>query len=162
MGIKLPKITPCLCFDHQAEEAVNYYVSIFKNSWIRNITRVSEEEQYGIPGAVRTISFVLDGHEMMAANGGPTFVIGDGVSLYVACDSQQEIDMFWEKLSEGGEKQECGWLKDKFGVFWQIAPSNAWELVNDPDPAKSKRVTDAIFGMTKLSMEQIQAAYSSD
>lgn len=162
MGIKLPKITPCICFDHQAEEAVNYYVSVFKNSRIRNITRVSENEQYGTPGAVRTISFVLDGHEMMAVNGGPSFQISDGISLYVACDSQQEINTLWEKLSEGGEKQECGWLKDKFGVFWQIAPNNVWELVNDPDPAKSKRVTDAIFGMTRLSMDEIQAAYSRD
>jgi len=158
MGIHMQKITPHLCFDHQAEEAVNFYVSIFKNSAIRNMTRVGEGE-YGTPGTVRTISFILDGQEMMAANGGPSFLIGDGISLYVACDTQEEIDMLWEKLSEGGEKQECGWLKDKYGVTWQIAPAKAWEMVNDPDPVKSERVVKTIFKMKKLSVDLINKAY---
>ena len=158
MKFSMPKITPHLCFDHQAEEAAHYYVSIFKNSKVLNITRFKEGE-VGPAGSVRTVRFQLDGQELMATNGGPSFKFGDGISLYTRCESQQEIDELWEKLSEGGEKEVCGWLKDKYGVYWQIVPDFAWEMVNDADPEKSQRVVSAIFKMDKINIEKIQQAY---
>lgn len=159
MTIALHKITPHLCFDHQAEEAVHFYVSIFKNSEILNITRYDEGEQ-GSAGTVRTVRFHLDGQELIAVNGGPSFTFSDGISLYVNCETQEEIDHLWEKLSEGGETEVCGWLRDKYGVYWQIAPRIAWEMVNDPDPAKAHRVAAAIDRMVKLDIEKIKAAYA--
>ncbi|MBP1975090.1 VOC family protein [Cohnella thailandensis] len=158
MKIPMQKITPHLVFDHQAEEAVNAYVSIFKNSKISNITRYADG-QGGSAGTVRTIRFQLDGQELIAVNGGPSFTFGDGISLYVSCDTQEEIDHYWEKLSEGGVKEVCGWLRDKYGVYWQIAPTIAWEMVNDPDPDKAQRVADAIDRMTKIDIETLIQAY---
>ena len=158
MGISMPKITPHLCFDHQAEEAVNFYVSVFRNSRVLNITRYSDGGP-GPAGAVRTIRFRLDGQELIAVNGGPSFRFSDGISLYVSCETQEEIDELWDKLSEGGDKEVCGWLKDKYGVYWQIAPAIAWEMVNDPDPDRSRRVMDAIARMSKLDIATIKQAY---
>lgn len=158
MSVFMPKITPHLCFDDQAEEAVNFYVSVFKNSGILNVTRY-EEGQYGPAGSARTIRFHLDGQEMIAVNGGPAFQFSDGLSLYVSCDTQEEVDFLWERLSEGGVKEVCGWLKDKYGVHWQINPRIAWEMVNDPDPDKSRRVMAAIDGMTKIETDKLIQAY---
>lgn len=159
MKLSMPKITPHLCFDHQAEEAVKEYVSIFKNSKIINITRYAEDQR-GAAGAVRTIRFQLDGQELMAVNGGPSFRFSDGISLYVSCETQEEIDHLWEKLSEGGTQEVCGWLKDKYGIYWQIAPAIAWEMVNDPDPDKAQRAMDAIDRMTKIDIETLIQAYN--
>ncbi|MDN4525999.1 VOC family protein [Fictibacillus sp. NE201] len=157
MSISMPKITPHLCFNDQAEEAVDFYVSIFKNSRVMNVTRYGQEE-HGAEGQVRTVRFQIDGQELIATNGGPYFKFSDGISLYVSCDTQEEVDYLWEKLSEGGEKQECGWLKDKYGVTWEITPRIAWEMVNDPDPEKSQRVVKAIYKMEKLDAEKIKQA----
>ena len=137
MTISLQKITPCLWFDDQAEEAVNHYVSIFKNSKIGDVTRYGEAG-HGPPGSVKTIMFRLDGQEFMALNGGPHFRFNEAVSFVVSCETQEELDEYWEKLSEGGAKVECGWLKDKYGVSWQIVPTILGELMSDPDPEKTK------------------------
>ncbi|WP_276351467.1 VOC family protein [Cohnella caldifontis] len=155
----MPKITPHLCFDHQAEEAVRFYVSVFRNSRILNVTRYAEGE-VGPAGTVRTIRFQLDGQEMIAVNGGPSFKFSDGISLYVTCQTQEEIDELWEELSEGGVKEVCGWLRDKYGVYWQINPAIAWGMVNDPDPDKSRRVMKAIDRMTKIDIETLKRAYA--
>src|SRR5881296_1223338 len=130
----MQKITPCLWFDSQAEEAANFYVSIFKNSKIGTVARYGEEgrEITGKPkGSVMTLTFELDGQEFMALNGGPMFKFSPATSFIVNCESQQEVDRFWEKLSEGGEEGQCGWLKDKYGVSWQIVPTVVGELLHD-------------------------------
>nr|WP_248930820.1 VOC family protein [Paenibacillus hamazuiensis] len=158
MSIFMPKITPHLCFDYQAEEAVHFYVSVFRNSAILNVTRYGEGE-YGPAGSVRTVRFHLGGQEIIAVNGGPAFRFSDGLSLYVSCDTQEEIDELWEKLSEDGTKEECGWLKDKYGVYWQINPKIAWQMVNDPDPVKSRRVMAAIERMSKIEIDKLIQAY---
>lgn len=168
------KITPCLTFNHQAEEAANFYISIFsaifENSKILNIARFSKEElealsylpediRPGPAGSVRTIRFLLNGQEIEAVNGGSFFNFCEGMSLYVRCESQEEIDWLWEKLSEGGEKSQCGWLKDRYGVSWQIAPAIVDEMLNDPDAGKSNRVIIAIYGMKKYDIEALKRAY---
>ncbi|WP_240687982.1 VOC family protein [Pseudalkalibacillus hwajinpoensis] len=158
MSEMMQKITPHLAFNDQAEEAVNFYVSIFKNSKVVNVTRYGEGEP-GPAGTVRTVRFQLDDQELMAVNGGPSFKFSAGISLYVRCETQEEIDELWEKLSEDGEKEPCGWVKDKYGVFWQIAPSFAWEMVNDPDREKSQRVVKATYNMEKLDTETLKRAY---
>ncbi|MFC0525598.1 VOC family protein [Pontibacillus salicampi] len=154
----IQKITPHLTFNDEAEEAVDFYVSIFKNSKVLNITRYGEGEP-GTAGAVRTVRFQLDGQELIAVNGGPSFHFSAGISLYVRCETQEEIDELWEKLSEKGEKESCGWLKDKYGVYWQITPVIAWEMVNDPDREKSQRVVKATYNMSKLDTETLKKAY---
>ncbi|MHC1754148.1 MAG: VOC family protein [Methanosarcina sp.] len=174
MKTNTQKITPCLTFNRQAEEAVNFYVSIFsavfENSKVLNIARYSKEElaalsylpediRPGPAGSVRTVKFLLNGQEFEAVNGGTFFKFCEGVSLYVRCESQEEIDWFWEKLSEDGEKSQCGWLKDKYGVSWQIAPAIVDELLNDPDAEKSNRVIIAIYGMKKYDIEALKKAY---
>jgi predicted 3-demethylubiquinone-9 3-methyltransferase (glyoxalase superfamily) len=174
MKTNTQKITPCLTFNRQAEEAVNFYVSIFsavfENSKVLNIARYSKEElaalsylpediRPGPAGSVRTVKFLLNGQEFEAVNGGTFFKFCEGVSLYVRCESQEEIDWFWEKLSEGGEKSQCGWLKDKYGVSWQIAPAIVDELLNDPDAEKSNRVIIAVYGMKKYDIEALKKAY---
>lgn len=159
MNISMPKITPHLCFDNQAEEAAHYYVSIFNNSAVLNVTHYTEGGMMP-PGTVRTVRFHLDGQELIAVNGGPSFTFSDGISLYVSCETQEEIDRLWEKLSEGGITEPCGWVKDKYGVYWQITPAMAWEMVNDPDPEKSQRVMDAIDRMTKIDLETLKQAYA--
>lgn len=159
MNVYMPKITPHLCFDHQAEEAVDFYVSAFRHSAVLNVTRYGDGGM-GPRGSVRTIRFHLNGQEIIAVNGGPSFRFGDGLSLYVSCETQEEIDELWDKLSEGGTRETCGWLKDKFGVYWQIAPRIAWEMVNDPDLDKSSRAMEAIDRMTKIEIDPLVRAYN--
>jgi len=153
----MPKINPFLWFDNNAEEAANFYVSIFKNSKILNISHYGE----GAPapkGTVMSVTFLLDGQEFMALNGGPLFKFSEAISFFVHCETQQEIDELWEKLSSGGEKQRCGWLKDKYGLSWQIVPTVLGKLLNQSDPAKSKKVVEAMLKMNKLDINGLQQA----
>lgn len=156
-----PKISPCLIFKHEAEEAARFYVAAFPNSEVRHVNYYGKDS-YGPEGSVHTVSFTLDGQDMIAANGGPTFAFSQGVSLYVQCDTQEEIDHLWTALSEGGEVQQCGWLVDRFGLSWQIAPSRAWDWCNDPDPEVAARVMAAIFGMVKLDIATLERAYRGE
>jgi predicted 3-demethylubiquinone-9 3-methyltransferase (glyoxalase superfamily) len=158
----MQKITPCLWFDNQAEEAVNFYISIFKNSKIGKVARYGEAgaEVSGRPkGTVMTVTFELDGQKFMALNGGPIFKFTEAISLIVNCKTQKELDELWEKLSEGGEKSVCGWLKDKYGLSWQIVPTALGEMMKDADPAKSERVMKALLQMTKLDIKTLKQAY---
>ena len=154
----MQKITPWLWFDGQAEEAANYYTSIFKNS------RVLDIKRYGAAGprpegTVMTAAFELEGQEFVALNGGPEFKFNEAISFLVDCRTQEEVDELWERLSEGGEKGPCGWLKDKYGVSWQIVPTALGELLNDPDPEKSNRVMRAMLGMGKIEIQGLLDAY---
>jgi predicted 3-demethylubiquinone-9 3-methyltransferase (glyoxalase superfamily) len=151
------KITTFLWFDNNAEEAVNFYVSIFKNSQVLNTTRYGDAGP-GPKGTVMIVEFQLDGEEFTALNGGPQFKFTEAVSLVVHCDTQDEVDYFWEKLSAGGQKVECGWLKDKFGLSWQIVPDILLDLIQDSDEQKSQRVMKAMMQMKKLDIEQIKQA----
>lgn len=157
----MQKIIPFMWFDNQAEEAVNYYTSIFKNSKIDSISRYGESGP-GQNGSVMTATFHLDGQEFIALNGGPYFAFSPAISFFVKCENQEEVDWYWEKLSEGGEKEQCGWLKDKFGVTWQIVPTILGELIGDPDPEKSGRVTKAMLQMTKLDIAKLKQAYDQE
>lgn len=155
----MQKITTFLTFNDQAEDAARLYTSVFKNSKITKISRYGE----GAPapaGSVMTVSFELEGQEYVALNGGSYFKFAEGISLMVTCQNQEEVDHYWEKLSEGGEKGPCGWLKDKFGVSWQIAPTRLTELLQDADPAKAKRVMAAMLKMGKIEIEKLEEAYS--
>jgi predicted 3-demethylubiquinone-9 3-methyltransferase (glyoxalase superfamily) len=158
----MQKITPCLWFDNQAEEAAKLYVSIFKNSKIGNMTRYGDAgaEVSGRPkGSVMTVTFEIEGQEFVALNGGPHFTFSEAISLMVKCDTQMEIDEMWEKLSQGGEKVQCGWLKDKYGLSWQIV-SLVWdEMLRDKDARKSERVMKAILQMTKPDIKTLKQAY---
>ena len=152
------KITTFLTFDNQAEEAVNLYVSVFKNSKILNVSRYGE----GAPvpaGTVMSVSFMLEGQEFMALNGGPHFTFSDGISLFVSCETQDEVDELWEKLSAGGEKGPCGWLKDRFGVSWQIIPTALGQMLGDKDPQKSQRAMQAMLTMTKIDIAALRQAF---
>jgi predicted 3-demethylubiquinone-9 3-methyltransferase (glyoxalase superfamily) len=151
------KITTFLWFNDNAEEAVNFYVSVFKNSKIRNIARYGETGP-GAKGSVMTIDFELDGQRFTALNGGPTFKFTEAISLVVHCKTQDEVDYFWEKLSEGGEKVECGWLKDKYGLAWQITPDILLELIQDPDEKKKDRVMKAMMQMKKIEIKPLLEA----
>jgi predicted 3-demethylubiquinone-9 3-methyltransferase (glyoxalase superfamily) len=158
----MQKITPFLWFDNQAEEAVNFYTSIFKNSKIKSVARYGEEgaEASGRPkGTVMTVTFELKGQEFTALNGGPHFKFTEAISFVVNCESQDEVDELWEKLSEGGEKQQCGWLKDKYGVSWQIVPTVLGEMLQDKDPKKSERVMKALLQMDKIDIKTLEQAY---
>ena len=153
------QITPCLWFDNQAEEAAIFYTSVFKNSKIDSITRYGNEghEIHGQKeGTVLTVLFHLNGQPFTALNGGPVFEFNEAISLQALCENQEEIDYFWEELTEGGEEGQCGWLKDKYGVSWQIVPSVLAKLLNDP--AKSERVTRAFLQMKKFDMDQLLQA----
>jgi predicted 3-demethylubiquinone-9 3-methyltransferase (glyoxalase superfamily) len=155
----MQKITPFLWFDNQAEEAANFYVSLFKNSKVGTITRYSEEAAAasGRPkGSVMTATFDLDGQEFIALNGGPHFKFTEAVSFVVNCDTQEEIDKYWEALSEGGQKSQCGWLKDRYGLSWQIVPTILDKLLKDPE--KAKRVMGALMQMTKLEIKTLKQA----
>ena len=153
------KITPFLWFDSNAEEAVNFYTSIFKNSK-PGILRRWGESGPGKPGSVMTVSFELDGQQFMALNGGPHFKFTPAISFFVNCETQEEVDHYWEKLSaDGGEKSRCGWLKDKYGISWQIVPSVLGKLLGDKDAAKANRVMQAMLQMTKLDVAALQRAY---
>jgi predicted 3-demethylubiquinone-9 3-methyltransferase (glyoxalase superfamily) len=154
------KITPFLWLDNHAEEAVNFYTSIFKNSKILNVARYSEVGP-GPKGSVMTVAFQLDGQEFIALNGGPQFKFTEAISFVVNCKTQKEVDDLWEKLSEGGEKVQCGWLKDKYGVSWQIVPTVLRELLSDSDPAKSRRVMEAMLQMKKIDIEGLKKAYAN-
>ncbi len=154
----MQKITPSLWFDDQAEEAVNFYISLFENSKILEISRYSDVGP-GPAGQVMVIKFQLEGQEISALNGGPHFKFTEAISLTVNCETQAEVDRLWKKLSAGGEESQCGWLKDKFGLSWQIIPTALGELASDPDPIKSQRVIQAMLQMGKLDIATLQRAH---
>ena len=157
-------ITPCLWFDSEAEEAANFYVSIFKNSKITEISRYGEagKEHHGKPvGSVMVAAFEINGQPFTALNGGPMFKISEAVSFQIMCDSQEEVDYYWEKLGAGGDPkaQQCGWLKDKFGVSWQVIPAEFLKMVSGPDAEKTQRAMNAMFQMKKLDLPALKKAY---
>ncbi len=157
-----PRISLCLWFDDQGEEAAKFYVSIFKNSRIGSLTRYDEAgaKASGRPkGSVMTVEFELDGHEFLSLNGGPLFKFTEAISLVVNCETQADVDHFWDKLSAGGQEVQCGWLKDKFGVSWQIVPMILTEMLLDKDPEKATRVMAAMLTMKKLNIEALRNAY---
>jgi predicted 3-demethylubiquinone-9 3-methyltransferase (glyoxalase superfamily) len=158
----MQKITPFLWFDNKAEEAAKFYVSIFRNSKIGDISRYGDAgaEISGRPkGTVMVVRFQLDGQEFLALNGGPQFKFTEAISLVVNCETQQEIDGLWEKLSEGGAKNQCGWLKDKYGLSWQIVPTVMGKLMQDKDAAKANRVMKAMLQMHKIEIKLLKQAY---
>jgi predicted 3-demethylubiquinone-9 3-methyltransferase (glyoxalase superfamily) len=155
----MKNINPCLWFDTQAEEAARLYTSLFKNSKIGKISRYGKEGP-GPEGSVLTVDFQLNGQDYLALNGGPIFKFTEAVSFVANCENQEEVDFLWEKLSEGGEKSQCGWLMDKFGLSWQIVPTRMGELMSDPDPVKTGRVMQAMLQMTKLDIAKLEAAYN--
>jgi predicted 3-demethylubiquinone-9 3-methyltransferase (glyoxalase superfamily) len=156
----MQKITPFLWFDHQAEEAMNHYVSIFRNSKVGKILRYGDAGP-GPKGSVMVASFELEGQQFAALNGGPQFKFTEAISFVVNCETQAEVDELWDKLSEDGQVQQCGWLKDKFGLSWQIVPSVLIELMSDPDPERSRRVTEAMMQMTKIDIAKLRQAYEA-
>jgi predicted 3-demethylubiquinone-9 3-methyltransferase (glyoxalase superfamily) len=153
------RITPFLWFDSQAEEAANFYVSIFKNSKVGLITRYGETGP-GPKGSVMTVGFTLDGEEFTALNGGPQFPFTEAISLVVNCESQEEIDYYWAKLSAGGSEVQCGWLKDKFGLSWQIVPAQFFEMLRTASQEQSDRVMKALMEMVKLDLAKLEQAYN--
>jgi predicted 3-demethylubiquinone-9 3-methyltransferase (glyoxalase superfamily) len=152
------KITTFLWFDGNAEAAANHYTSIFKNSKILNVARYGDAGP-GPKGSVMTVTFRLEGQEFIALNGGPQFKFTEAISLLVSCETQKEVDELWKKLSAGGEESQCGWLKDKFGLSWQIIPTVLFKLMQDRDPEKSKRVVEAMLQMKKIDIARLEAAY---
>src|SRR5207247_9843476 len=160
----MQKITPFLWFAHQAEEAVTFYTSIFKNSKIGRILRYSEEAAKASgqrPGSVLTIEFEIEGQKFVALNGGPQFKFNESISFVVNCKTQEEVDYFWEKLTAGGgQESECGWLKDKFGLSWQITPIVLIDMLNDKDPKKAERGMKAMMQMQKIEINKLKAAYA--
>lgn len=161
----IQRISPCLWFDHQALEAAEYYIRIFRNSKIVRIARYGEagREIHGrLPGSVLTVAFELDGQPFTALNGGPVFQFNEAISLQVSCDTQEEVDDYWEKLSAGGDEkaQQCGWLKDRYGVSWQIVPAVLPELIADPDRTKADHTMEAMLRMKKLDIEQLRRAHA--
>jgi predicted 3-demethylubiquinone-9 3-methyltransferase (glyoxalase superfamily) len=154
----MQKITPFLWFDGKAEEAMNFYISIFKNSKVISVSRYGEAGP-GPKGSVLGATFELDGQRFFALNGGPEFNFTPAISFFVNCETQREVDELWEKLSAGGEKQRCGWLKDKYGLSWQIVPAVLGELLQDSDPAKSQRTMRAMLQMDKLDIQGLKDAH---
>ena len=162
MNQAMPRITPFLWFNGQAQEAVQFYTSIFQNSRIGKIARYDEAgaRATGQPaGSVMTVEFRLDGQEFLALNGGPHFKFTEAISFVVNCETQEEVDYFWEKLSAGGTVAQCGWLRDKFGLSWQVVPTILGELFSDQDPARSQRVMMAMLRMVKLDIQPLKNAY---
>lgn len=163
----MQKISPCLWFDENAEEAVKFYVSIFKNSQAGNVTGYGKEG-YEIhkkkEGSVMTIDFEIEGQKFLALNGGPIFKFNEAISFQIYCDTQEEIDYYWEKLTEGGDKnaQVCGWLKDKFGVSWQVVPIALIKMLQDEDSKKTERVMKAMLQMHKLDIDALTKAYQEE
>jgi predicted 3-demethylubiquinone-9 3-methyltransferase (glyoxalase superfamily) len=160
----IQKITPCLWFDDQAEEAAKFYTAIFNNSQIVSMTRYGEagHEVHGRPaGTVMTVAFELDGHAFTALNGGPMFKFNEAISFQVSCETQEELDYYWERLSEGGDReaQQCGWLKDKYGASWQVIPNVLLEMLTNPDSKKSQRVMKSMLRMKKIDIEELKRAY---
>ena len=163
----IQKITPCLWFENQAEEAAKFYVSLFRNSAIGAVTRHGREgfEVHGRPeGSVMTVSFRLEGQEFTALNGGPHFKFSEAISFVVRCETQTEVDHYWDKLGEGGDERarQCGWLKDKYGVSWQIVPAALFEMMSDTDGIKSGRVMRAMLQMKKLDLAALRRAYEGN
>lgn len=161
----LQTITPCLWFDDQAEEAAEFYTAIFKNSCILRVTRYGEagREIHGKPaGSIMTVVFELNGQAFTALNGGPLFTFTEAISFQVGCETQEEVDYYWGKLSEGGDAraQQCGWLKDKYGVSWQVVPTALLEMINDADAEKSRRAMEAMLQMKKIDIETLKRAYA--
>lgn len=152
------KITPFLWFDNQAEEAANFYVSILKNAKILSVSRYGEAGP-GPKGSAMTVTFELDGQKFIALNGGPHFKFTEAISFLVDCKTQEEVDELWKRLTEGGKESQCGWLKDKYGLSWQIIPTILGELLSDPEPEKSKRVMKAMLKMKKIEIKTLQEAY---
>lgn len=153
----MQKITTFLTFNDQAEEAAKLYTSIFRNAEITRVSRSGGDDSTHVGGVI-SVAFILDGQEFMALNGGPHFSFANGTSLFVTCDTQSEVDEYWEKLTQGGEPGPCGWLKDKFGVSWQIVPSALSRLLSDKDPEKAKRVMQALLKMSKLDIRTLEEA----
>jgi predicted 3-demethylubiquinone-9 3-methyltransferase (glyoxalase superfamily) len=153
----MPKITPFLWFDHEAEDAAAHYVSIFPNSKIVKVTRYGDAGP-GTKGSVMTVVFQLDGQEFIALNGGSHFTFNEAISFSIECRTQQEVDDYWQKLTKGGEEGPCGWLKDKFGVSWQVNPTALGEMLSDPDPGKSTRAMQAMLTMKKIDIAALQQA----
>lgn len=151
------RITPCLWFDTQGEEAAQFYVSVFKNSRIIDVTYYGDAGPRPA-GSVMTVTFELDGQPFMALNGGPEFTFDEAISFQVHCESQDEVDEFWTRLSDGGQPGPCGWLKDKYGVSWQIVPNALPELLCDPDPERAARATKALLGMGKIDVDTLRRA----
>lgn len=160
-GIDMKKITPFLWFDGKAEEAMNFYVSVFRNSTIGSVSRYGDAGP-GPKGTVMSATFQLDGQDFMALNGGPHFTFTPAISLFVNCETQQEVDELWDKLSSGGEKGQCGWLKDRYGLSWQIIPSAMGKLLQDKDPGKASRVMNAMMQMTRIDMSRLKQAYDQE
>jgi predicted 3-demethylubiquinone-9 3-methyltransferase (glyoxalase superfamily) len=161
---QIQRIAPCLWFDDQAEEAVAFYTAIFKNSRIVSISRFGEAgyEFHGKPaGSVMTVAFELEGHAFTALNGGPMFKFNQAISFQVNCETQEDVDYYWEKLCVGDEKaQQCGWLKDQYGVSWQVVPSILSAMINDPDSEKSQRAVGAVLRMKKIDIEELKLAHA--
>lgn len=158
----MKRITPFLWFDNNAEEAANFYVSVFPNSKVLRVTRYGDTGP-GPAGSVMTVDFDLDGEEFVGLNGGPKDKFNWAVSFVVNCETQEEVDYYWDKLSEnGGEKSRCGWLKDQFGLWWQITPTILTEMIGDKDPEKAQRVMQAMMKMDKIEIEPIKRAYAGD
>ena len=153
----MQKITPCLWFDTQGEEAAAFYTSVFPNSRILEVTRYGSAGPRP-EGTVMTVTFELDGQQFVALNGGPEFTFNEAISFQVDCETQEEVDTFWTRLSEGGEEGPCGWLEDKFGVSWQIVPTRLTELIGDPDREKSQRVMAAMLQMGKIEIPELERA----
>jgi predicted 3-demethylubiquinone-9 3-methyltransferase (glyoxalase superfamily) len=156
----MQKITPFLWFNDRAEEAMNFYIGIFKNSKVIKISRYTEGAP-GPKGTVMTANFTLDGQEFIALNGGPQFTFSPAISFVVNCETQAEVNEYWEKLSEGGEQIQCGWLQDKFGVSWQIVPTILGEMLTAPDESKAQRVMMAMLQMKKIDIELLKRAYDN-
>lgn len=159
------RIAPCLWFDDQGEEAAEFYTGIFPNSRVLKVSRYGEEGKeihQKPPGSVMTVSFELDGQPFMALNGGPVFTFNEAISFQIDCETQEEVDHYWEELSAGGDEsaQVCGWLKDKFGVSWQVVPRALGEMLADEDPEKSGRVMESLLRMKKLDVEELERAYA--
>ncbi len=152
----MPKITPFLWFDDQAEEAATLYTSLFKNSSITHISRQGEA------GKATIVNFTLDGQDFIALNGGPHYKFTEAVSMFIECTGQDEVDRLWEALSQGGEVQQCGWLKDRFGLSWQIIPKQLIELMSDPDPEKAARVREAMLKMVKINVQALEKAHEAE
>jgi predicted 3-demethylubiquinone-9 3-methyltransferase (glyoxalase superfamily) len=157
----MQKITPFLWFDDNAEEAMNFYVSLFKNSKVGTVTRYGDAGP-GPKGTVMSASFQLDGQDFFALNGGPLFKFTEAISFFVNCETQQEVDDLWEKLSAGGQKSRCGWLKDKYGLSWQVIPSVLGKMLGDKNAEKARRVMQAMLQMDKLDIAKLQQAYEQD
>ena len=161
----MQRITPCLWFDDQAEEAAGFYTAIFRNARIVNVSRYGEAgyEVHGRPaGSIMTVAFELDGQAFTALNGGPVFKFNEAISLQINCETQEDVDYYWKKLSDGGDKtaQQCGWLKDRYGVSWQVVPRILIEMLADPDPAKSQRAMTAMLQMKKIDIGELKRAYA--